>query len=86
MAPWPLKNDKLAKTHLHAAHRCALSSRRNCYYLGVLHYRLGDYRAAAPYFRAATKAPCNSPSERDFGEFMRTSSIEALQACEAELS
>jgi hypothetical protein len=36
MAPWPLKNDKLAKTHLHAAHRL-VASRRNCYYLGVLH-------------------------------------------------
>ena len=97
----------------------------------MLHYRLGDYRAAAPYFRAATKAPssararapalpalpepssklpptltleqpsppfatilqqynnqapCNSASERDFGEFMRAASVEALRACEAELS
>jgi len=85
MAPWPLKNDYLAKTHLHAAHRI-VPSRRNCYYLGVLHYRLGDYRTAAPYFRAATKAPCNSASERDFGEFMRTASVEALRACEAELT
>jgi len=83
MAPWPLKNEKLAKTHLHAAHR-VVPSRRNCYYLGVLHYRLGEFRAAAPYFRAATTAPCNSPSERDFGDFMHASSVEALRACEAK--
>ena len=108
MAPWPLQNAKLAKTHLHAAHRI-VPSRRNCYYLGVLHYRLGEHRvgrrqgrwcrqsrrsrgslpaclprglavdrrdlgvlhyrpgdcrAAAPYFRAAKTAPCNSASER----------------------
>lgn len=84
MAPWPLQNSKLAKTHLHAAHRI-VPSRRNCYYLGVLHYRLGDCRAAAPYFRAAKTAPCNSASERDFGEFLRREATEALHACEAKL-
>ena len=32
------------------------------------------------------QAPCNSASERDFGEFMRAASVEALRACEAELT
>ena len=30
MAPWPLKNDGLAKAHLYAAHRL-VPSRRDCY-------------------------------------------------------
>ena len=30
MAPWSLKNDDLAKAHLHAAHRL-VPSRRDCY-------------------------------------------------------
>ena len=37
-------------------------------------------------FEYNTQAPCNSASERDFGEFMRAASVEALRACEAELS
>ena len=82
MAPWPLKNEKLAKQHLHAAHKI-VPSRRNCYYLGVLYYRLGQPREAAPFFRAATQAACNSPSERDFGDFVLAEAKHALQVCEA---
>ena len=37
-------------------------------------------------FEYNNQAPCNSASERDFGEFMRAASVEALRACEAELS
>ena len=78
MAPWPLSNAKLAKQHLHAAHGI-VRSRRNCYYLGVMYYRLGDPDAAVPYFKEALKARCNSPSERDFGDFILQEASNALR-------
>eukprot|EP00966_Prymnesium_polylepis_P249326 5764260-Prymnesium_polylepis.1 len=82
MAPWPLCNARLAKQHLHAAHKI-VESRRNCYYLGVMYYRLGDAAAAVPYFKAALKARCNSPSERDFGDFILREAADALRVIEA---
>ena len=81
--PWPLCNAKLAKQHLHAAHSI-VPSRRNSYYLGVMYYRLGEPKAAVPFFKQALKARCNSPSERDFGGFVLKEAADALRVIEAE--
>ena len=81
MAPWPLANAKLAKQHLHAAHKI-VPCRRNCYYLGVMYYRLGEPAAAVPYFKEALKARCQSAGERDFGDFILREATDALRVIE----
>lgn len=83
MAPWPLSNAKLAEEHLSAAHR-VVPSRRNAYYLGVMHYRRGRPAAAAPFFREAIKAQSASASEGDFGEWVEKEARAALVVCERE--
>ena len=80
MAPWPLCNPKRAEEHLSTAHRI-VPSRRNSYYMGVLHYRLGRPAEAERYFRQALSAKCASASEADFGGFMLRESKAALDAC-----
>jgi len=80
MAPWPLNNPSLAEQHLGAAHKM-VPSRRNCYYMGVMRYRLGDKESAASYFRQALQAKCASASEGDFGDFMLREAKAALAAC-----
>lgn len=82
MAPWPLSSAKLAEKHLSLAHG-VVASRRNCYYLGVMHYRLGRKEKAAPFFRDAIAAKSNSASEADFGEWVAQEAEKALAACEA---
>ena len=81
MAPWPMCNPKLAEEHLSAAHRI-VPSRRNTYYLGVMHYRLGRPEVAARFFRDAIKASCASASEQDFGNWMLAEAKLALKSCE----
>jgi hypothetical protein len=80
MAPWPLCNPKRAEEHLSTAHRI-VPSRRNSYYMGVLHYRLGRPVEAERYFRQALSAKCASASEADFGGFMLREAKAALDAC-----
>lgn len=80
MAPWPMANARLAEEHLSAAHRL-VASRRNAYYLGVMHYRLGRPEKAAERFREAIKAKCASASEQDFGDWMVAEAKLALGAC-----
>jgi len=84
MAPWPLHNANKAEEHLMAAHRI-VPSRRNCYYLGVLNYRLGRVANAIPYFEASVKARCNSASEQDFGGWVLQEAKLAIQECEQQL-
>lgn len=51
-----------------------------------MHFRLGEKEAAVPYFKQALHARCNSPSERDFGEFILKEAAEALKVIEAAKS
>ena len=81
MAPWPLCNPKLAEAHLTTAHK-QIASRRNAYYMGVMHYRLGRPERAMPYFREAIRARCASPSEADFGDWMLAEAKSALAVCQ----
>ena len=83
MAPWPLCNADQAIRHLGMAHKVAPHSRRNNYYLGVAHYRLGRPAEAAPYFRKAIACKPNSVTEADFGEWVLARAKEALAKCEA---
>ena len=83
MAPWPLCNARKAEKHLGAAHRI-VASRRNCYYMGVMNYRLGRPGEAIPFFEQSIKAKCNSPSESDFGEWMKEEAAAALRVCQEE--
>lgn len=83
MAPWPLANAKKAEEHLGAAYKIA-KCRRNCYYLGVMHYRLGRPAKAAHFFREAIKAKPLTPSEGDFTEWVLTEAKSALKVAEAE--
>jgi hypothetical protein len=75
-----LVSPKRAEEHLSTAHRI-VPSRRNSYYMGVLHYRLGRPVEAERYFRQALSAKCASASEADFGGFMLREAKAALDAC-----
>lgn len=81
MAPWPLSNAKASEQHLMAAYKIA-PCRRNAYYLGVMHYRLGRKAQAARFFQEAINAKPLTPSEGDFTEWVKQEAALALQACE----
>jgi tetratricopeptide (TPR) repeat protein len=83
MAPWPLSSAKKAEEHLLSAHRIA-PCRRNAYYLGVMHYRLGRPSKAADYFREAIQGKAFTPSEGDFSEWVLDEAKKALAICEEQ--
>ena len=71
VAPWPVGDKKKAK-QIFAEGVKVSASRRNLYYVAVNAYTLGEYENAVSYFEKALKAPCGSPTEEDFGDFMLT--------------
>ena len=81
MAPWPLANAKKAEQHLSAAYKIA-RSRRNSYYLGVMHYRLGNPAAAISFFSEAVRAAPASASEADFGDWVKAEAQKAVDECQ----
>lgn len=81
MAPWPLSNAKASEQHLTAAYKIA-PCRRNAYYLGVMHYRLGRKGEAARFFREAIAAQPLTPAEGDFTEWVKNEATLALSACD----
>ena len=83
MAPWPLSNAKASEQHLTAAYKIA-PCRRNAYYLGVMHYRLGRKDQAAGFFREAITAKPLTPSEGDFTEWVKHEATLALAVCEQQ--
>lgn len=83
MAPWPLSNAKASEQHLMAAYKIA-PCRRNAYYLGVMHYRLGRKDQAARFFREAITAKPLTPSEGDFTEWVKREATLALAVCEQQ--
>ena len=80
---WALAGSRIALPDNTHAWKVAPHSRRNNYYLGVAHYRLGRPAEAAPYFRKAIACKPNSATEADFGEWVLARAKEALAKCEA---
>ena len=66
-----------------AAYKIA-KCRRNAYYLGVMHYRLGRKAKAAEFFREAIGLNALTAAEGDFTEWVRQEATLALRACEEE--
>ena len=62
------------------------ASRRNLYYVAVNAYTLGEYENAVSYFEKALKAPCGSPTEEDFGDFMLKEAARGLKAAQDQLA
>ena len=85
VAPWPVGNKEKAKQIFLEGVKVA-ASRRNLYYVAVNAYTLGEYESAASYFERALKAPCGSPTEEDFADFMLQESKRGLKAAQDELA
>ena len=75
--------ESIAEQASREAHRIA-PCRRNAYYLGVMHYRLGRPKEAAGFFREAIAAKAFTPAEGDFTEWVLQEAKEALGVCEKE--
>jgi len=84
VAPWPVGSKKSAAKYFDEGAKLA-PSRRNLYYVGVNAYQTGDYERAKDFFTRAIAAPCGSPTEEDFGEFMLQEARRGLKQAEEAL-
>ena len=69
IAPWPLGNANRALKEMSAALAIEPKSRRNNYYVCLLHYKAGDKQKAAKQCEAALRASCLG-SEQDYCDFL----------------
>ncbi|KAJ1462980.1 hypothetical protein M885DRAFT_504470 [Pelagophyceae sp. CCMP2097] len=84
VAPWPVGSLKAALVHAQRAVSVGGPTLRNLYYVGVILYSQGNFAGAAEHFQRALDADAGSPTEADFGDFLREQSQSALERARAK--